>query len=167
MASRLSIVRPPARASLARRLGARLAVARPARWWSRVVHWRLDPVLLRLTGGRVSSTLWFRSAVLETTGARSGLPRRHAVLYFHDGDDVVVIASHAGSPRHPAWFHNLRANPEVVIGGEPRRAVVVEDERDAARLAELGDRVFPAYARYRSEAATAGRTIPVVRLTAR
>src|SRR5687767_6996643 len=84
---------------------------RPAIWFSRHVLWKLDPVLLRLTGGRVSLGPALPTLLLETTGARSGQPRRHAVIYFHDGGDVIVVASKFGDPEHPAWFHNARANP--------------------------------------------------------
>ena len=59
------------------------------------------------------------TALLETRGARTGQPRRNAVIYFHDGDRVTIIASKLGLPEHPAWFHNLRANPDVTLGGQP------------------------------------------------
>jgi hypothetical protein len=68
-------------------------------------------------------------------------------------------------PRHPAWFHNLTANPDIVFGGIPMRAHVVEDEAERERLWALADRVLPAYAAYRERAAAAGRTIPLVQLT--
>jgi deazaflavin-dependent oxidoreductase (nitroreductase family) len=103
--------------------------------------------------------------VLETRGARTGRVRRNAVIYFHDGDRVTVIASKAGAATHPAWFHNLRAHPDVKLGGVPMRAEVVSDEAERRRLWELADRVFAPYAAYREEAARANRTIPVVRLT--
>ena len=73
----------------------------------------------------------FPTAVLETTGAKTGARRRNAVIYFHDGDRVTIVASNAGSPRHPSWYHNLRAHPDVVFGGVAMRATVVDDERSA------------------------------------
>lgn len=69
-----------------------------------------------------------------------------------------------GTPEHPAWYHNLRAHPEVRFGGLPFRAEVVEDSTERQRLWELADRVFPAYSRYRAEAAKTGREIPIVQL---
>ena len=116
------------------------------------MSWRLDPVLLRLTGGRVASTLVFPTAVLETEGARSGARRRNAVITVADGDRTVIVASNAGDPHHPAWFHNLRAHPDVLLGGRPVRATVVDDEAERERLWVLADAVFPAFARYRSDA---------------
>lgn len=146
---------------------ARFATTRPARFVSRTIGWKLDPVLLRLTGGRVASTGPIPTSLLETRGARSGQRRRNAVIYFHDGDDVIIAASHAGAPTHPAWFHNLVADPEVAFGGVPMRASVVGDDAERARLWALADRVFPAYATYRRQAAAAGRTIPLVALRRR
>jgi deazaflavin-dependent oxidoreductase (nitroreductase family) len=134
---------------------------------SRLVVWRLDPLLLRLTGGRLGFGLSLPTGVLETRGARTGLPRRNALVYFHDGDAVVVVASKGGAPEHPAWFHNARAHPEVRFAGEPFTAEVVTDEAEQRRLWALADRVFPPYATYRKRAARAARTIPLLRLVAR
>ena len=69
--------------------------------------------------------------------------------------------------RHPAWFHNLRAHPDVRLGGIPMRAAVVSDEAERNRLWTLADRVFAPYASYREDAAKANRSIPIVQLTPR
>jgi deazaflavin-dependent oxidoreductase (nitroreductase family) len=129
--------------------------------------WKLDPYLLRATRGRLGLGLVLPTALLETRGARSGAVRRNAVIYFHDADRVTIIASKAGDPRHPAWFHNLRAHPDVTLGGLAMRATVVEDEAERARLWALADRVFAPYESYRRAAAAANRTIPIVQLTPR
>jgi deazaflavin-dependent oxidoreductase (nitroreductase family) len=136
-------------------------------WLSKRVLWKLDPYLLRLTRGRLGSTGVVASALLQTRGAVSGLPRHTATLYFHDGDRVIIVASKLGWPTHPAWYHNLRRYPEVVFGGQPFIAHVVEDEADRTRLWSLADRVFPPFADYRRWAARSGRTIPLVALTPR
>jgi deazaflavin-dependent oxidoreductase (nitroreductase family) len=146
---------------------AALATTRLARLVSRHLSWKLDPLLLRITRGRLATTLVFPTAVLETTGARTGAPRRNAIIYFHDGDRVTIVASNAGSPRHPSWYHNLRVHPEVRFGGVAMRATVVGDERERNRLWPLADRVFPAFASYRRDAARTNRTIPIVQLTPR
>jgi deazaflavin-dependent oxidoreductase (nitroreductase family) len=142
-----------------------LSTTRPFAWVAQRIGWKLDPVLLRLTGGRLGASLWLPSAVLETRGARTGAVRRNALIYFHDGDDVIIMAAHLGLPTHPGWYHNLVETPDVTFGGEPFRASVVEDDID--RLWADADRVFPPYARYRRQAAESGRTIPLVRLTGR
>jgi deazaflavin-dependent oxidoreductase (nitroreductase family) len=138
-----------------------------ARFISRHVSWKLDPLLLRISGGRLATTLVFPTAVLETTGAKSGKRRRNAIIYFHDDGVVIVVASNAGSPRHPGWYHNLLANPEVTFGGVPMRATVVEDQDRCRRLWERADRVFPAFATYRRDAARTQRMIPLVQLAPR
>jgi deazaflavin-dependent oxidoreductase (nitroreductase family) len=161
---RVDPVRPPG--TVARAYSA-FAASRIGRFLSRHVSWKLDPLLLRATRGRLATTLVFPTAVLETRGARTGAPRRNAVIYFHDGDRVTIVASHAGSPRHPAWYHNLRAHPDVTFGGIRMRATVVDDAGERERLWVLAERVLPAYARYRRDAGRANRTIPIVQLRVR
>jgi deazaflavin-dependent oxidoreductase (nitroreductase family) len=157
----------PARPAGFARAYAAFAATRAAKFVSRHVNWKLDPILLRLTRGRLASTLVFPTAVLETRGARTGARRRNAIIYFHDGDRVTIAASNAGATRHPAWYHNLRADPDVTFGGIPMRATVVEDDVERERLWVLADRVFPAFAIYRREAAGVRRTVPLVQLIER
>jgi deazaflavin-dependent oxidoreductase (nitroreductase family) len=143
------------------------SVATPVGFWlSRHIAWKIDPHLLRLTHGRLGSGFIIPTLLLETVGARSGRRRRNGVIYFHDGDRVILFASNAGASEHPSWYFNIRGNPDVKLNGQPYRAEVVEDEAARARLWELGDRVFPPFARYREEAGAGGRTIPIIRLTA-
>jgi len=149
------------------RLYAAFAATRAAKFVSRHLNWKLDPWLLRVTRGRFATTLVFPTALLETRGARTGATRHNAIIYFHDGPRVTLVASNAGAPRHPAWYYNARAHPDVVFGGIPMRATVIEDADERARLGALSDRVFPAFAKYRTEAARVGRTIPIVQLTER
>jgi deazaflavin-dependent oxidoreductase (nitroreductase family) len=146
---------------------ARLSATRFGAWFSIHVAWKLDPFLMRLTAGRLSTTGPLAAALLESTGARSGLPRRNATLYFHDGDRVTIIASKRGWPTNPAWYYNVRAHPDVVYGGLPFRAELIEDEAERQRLWNLADRVFPEYVDYREQAGRAGRTIPIFQLTPR
>lgn len=138
-----------------------------AAWLSINVVWKVDPHLMRLTGGRVGLGLMLPTALLETRGARTGAPRCNAVIYFNDGERVTIVASKLGAPEHPAWFHNARAHPDVLLGGRPFWAEVVEDESSRARLWELADRVFPPYATYRERAARVGRSIPLLQLVPR
>jgi len=140
---------------------------RVAAWLSMKVVWKVDPHLMRLTRGRLGMGLVVPTALLETRGARTGRVRRNGVIYFHDGAHPVIVASKLGAPEHPAWFHNARANPDVLLGGLPFRAEIVEQEPERARLWELADRVFPPYAIYRERAARADRAIPILRLLPR
>src|ERR1700761_1125986 len=78
----------------------------------------------------------FPILLLTTIGARTGRPANVPLGYAVDGRArVFVVASKAGAPWHPAWFHNLRANPSVTVelGGRtyPARALVTAgEERD-------------------------------------
>lgn len=142
------------------------SVATPFGFWlSRHIAWRIDPFLLRRTGGRIGTGLIIPTLLLETRGAKSGRPRRNGVIYFHDGARVILVASNAGRPAHPGWLYNTRSNPDVKLNGQHYRAGVVEDEAERARLWDLGDRVFPPFATYRDSAARSGRTIPILQLT--
>ena len=159
----LRYVDPLARRGWPTRVMARLGTNRVANALSRRVGWKLDPILLRLTRGRLATTLVIPTTVLETRGARTGERRRNAVIYFHDGPArAVVAASHAGQPHNPSWYHNVLADPDVTIGGVPARAEVVEDPSEQARLWELADRVFPAFETYRRRAGESDRVIPLI-----
>ncbi len=167
MPAPLKYVDPTRRPGLLSRVYAALANTRLGRFMSMHIVWKLDPWLMRLTGGRFGMGLVMPTALLETRGAKSGEPRRNVVIYFHDGDKVTIVASKLGLPENPAWFHNLQADPEVSFGGIPMRATVVADEAERQRLWALADRVFAPYAAYRREAAKANRTIPIVQLSTR
>jgi deazaflavin-dependent oxidoreductase (nitroreductase family) len=167
MAAELRHIDPVRRPGVIARAYAALAATRVATFISRHLNWKLDPVLLRITRGRLCSTLFFPTAVLETRGAKTGELRRNAIIYFHDDDRVTLIASNAGGPRDPAWYYNLRANPEVRFGGVAMRATVVDSESERQRLWVLADRTFPTFANYRRDAAEVGRTIPIVQLSPR
>lgn len=100
--------------------------------------------------------------LLTTTGARSGEARTSPLTYTTDGDRLVLIASRAGDDRHPAWYHNLVANPEVTIelGTErfPARALVA-DEPERSRLLDARIAEMPRFGEY---VEMTDRTIPVV-----
>jgi deazaflavin-dependent oxidoreductase (nitroreductase family) len=167
MATRLKYVDPNRTPGLFNRVYAALANTRYGRFMSKHVVWRVDPVLMRATGGRFGMGLFMPTALLETRGAKSGALRRNVVIYFNDGDRVTIVASKLGLPSHPAWFHNLMAHPDVILGGVPMWAKEVGEETERDRLWKLADRVFAPYAAYRQEAAKAHRTIPIIQLTPR
>jgi deazaflavin-dependent oxidoreductase (nitroreductase family) len=167
MPTRLKHVDPNRPRGLFNRAYAALANTRLGRFMSVKVVWKLDPYLMRATGGRLGMGLLMPTALLETRGAKSGALRRNVVIYFHDGERVTIVASKLGYAKHPAWFHNLRSHPEVTFGGVPMHAEVVSEEAERHRLWELADNIFAPYASYRREAAKANRTIPIVQLTPR
>ena len=145
----------------------RFSATKAGAWLSVNVAWKVDPYLLKLTNGRFSTAAPVAAALLESRGARTGQPRRNATLYFHDGDRVTIIASLRGWPKNPAWYYNLRNHPNVVFGGLPLRAEIVEDEAERQRLWDLADRVYPQYADFREQAGKAGRIIPIIQLVPR
>ena len=114
--------------------------------------------------GRIGASLGGRPMLLlRTVGRRTGQPRTSALLYVRDGDAYVVIASKGGAPRHPGWFHNLTAQPdvEIQVGREriPVRARVAEG-KERSRLWARADEVNQGqYAEYQSRT---NRVIPVV-----
>lgn len=106
--------------------------------------------------------------LLRTVGAKSGASRTTPLVYRPHGEAYAVFASYAGAPKHPAWFRNLVAQPDVTIevGSEevPVHARVTEgDEREQIWSAQKRD--VPTFAEY--EAKTGGREIPVVVLEQR
>ncbi len=137
------------------------------RWYGIHVAAPLDAALLRRTHGRVRLAGPLPTAVLHSTGARSGQPRETPVVYFHDGADVVLVASSFGRERHPAWFHNLVAHPACSLNGAPFTASEVTDDGEYERLFALAERVYGGFTDYRARTAAAGRRIPVLRLTPR
>jgi deazaflavin-dependent oxidoreductase (nitroreductase family) len=103
--------------------------------------------------------------MLTTTGARSGLSRTVVLLGLPDGDRVVVIASNYGQRHHPAWYHNLRANPRAVltVAGRTidiRARMLAGEERE--RWFRRGVEINPGWVQYRQRAAN--REIPVIML---
>ena len=166
-ARKLRYVDPYKRRGRLYHLVAWFSATRAGAWISINIAWKLDPRLLKLTHGRLSTAGPLATALLESRGARTGRPRCNATLYFHDGDRVTIIASKRGAPENPAWYYNLRQHPDIVYAGLPFRAQVVEDEAERRRLWELADRVFPQYADYRERAGRAGRVIPIFQLMPR
>ncbi|MFC9341084.1 nitroreductase/quinone reductase family protein [Streptomyces sp. NPDC057020] len=124
----------------------------------------------RANGGRVGGMFEGASLLLlTTTGARSGRAHTNPAVYVRDGARLLVFASNAGGPKHPAWFHNLSADPYVTVElGTPEgtverfgaTAVVTEGEERDRLYAEQAER-DPGFAAY--QAAT-DRLIPVVAL---
>ena len=101
--------------------------------------------------------------LLHTTGAKSGLPRINPVAYLADGERYVVIASKAGAPSHPDWYHNVAANPavRVEVGTEQFAAqATVAAEPERTELYEKMAARNPVFNEYKEKAA--GRVIPVI-----
>jgi deazaflavin-dependent oxidoreductase (nitroreductase family) len=100
--------------------------------------------------------------ILTTRGARSGELRENPLVYTRTGDDYVVIGSKGGAPSHPSWFHNLVANPQVVVEAQGERfdavARVAEGE-EHNRLYAAQAAKMPAFAEYQLKTT---RKIPII-----
>jgi F420H(2)-dependent quinone reductase len=119
-------------------------------------------------GGHLPGWPEARIVLVDHTGAKSGAKRTSPLMYLEDGDAVAVVASKAGQPTNPAWFHNLKANPDttIQIGSavrEVRAHVATDEERD--RLWPKFVAFYPGYDFFQSNAK--GRKIPIVILEPR
>ncbi|HEY7456847.1 MAG TPA: nitroreductase family deazaflavin-dependent oxidoreductase [Solirubrobacterales bacterium] len=127
--------------------------------------------LYRATGGRIGHHLPFIQPpflLLDHVGAKSGKKRTSPLLYFGDGDNVVVVASKGGFPKNPAWLYNLKANPDttVQIRSELRPVharVATPEERE--RLWPIALDTYGTFREY--QARSQGREIPLVVLEPR
>lgn len=112
--------------------------------------------------------MWGDNILLLTAhGAKSGEAITTPLVYGRDGDRYLIVASKGGAPKHPAWFGNIKANPEVDVevasaNGTERfraRAQVVESRAERDRLYELMSRIWPAFKEYETRT---DRLIPVI-----
>ena len=105
--------------------------------------------------------------LLDHVGAKSNTRRTSPLVYVRDGDAVVIVASKGGHPKHPAWYHNLRANPETtVLIGRERRDVRARVAR-ADERGRLWDKAVQTYGGYRGYQERTDREIPLVVLERR
>jgi deazaflavin-dependent oxidoreductase (nitroreductase family) len=130
--------------------------------------WKWHPRLYRWSGGRIGRNIQGMPVLLlNTVGRKSGRRRTNALTYLDQGDAYVVIASVVGEPRNPAWFHNLKANPETEVQVGSRRIAVRARQAEGAerdRLYSEMAAILPDYAEY---ADRTERVIPVMVLETR
>jgi deazaflavin-dependent oxidoreductase (nitroreductase family) len=153
----------PAAKTRFERLAERCASSRPGGWFFVNVANRIDPALLRASRGRLSLAVGQPVLLLTTRGARTGQPRSTPLLYGSDGDQLVLVASKAGSPQHPAWYRNLKANPQVdvIVHGRSGRYRAREAEgEERERLWASAVEQYAGYDVYQGRAGA--RRIPVV-----
>lgn len=126
-------------------------------------------IVYRATGGRIGHRFPGAppSLLLDHVGAKSATKRTTPLTYVRDGDNFVLVASKGGHPKHPAWFHNLRANPDVTIQvGSERKAVRARVATPEER-ARLWPKVVAAYSGYAGYQERTEREIPLVILEPR
>ena len=140
---------------------------------------RAWPVLRRLMGGHTAIYRATRGRVghrfpgsppmllLDHVGAKSGERRTTPLVYVQDGEDLVLVASKGGNPKNPAWFHNLRANPDTTVQVGPERRAVQARVADPDERARLWPKAVATYSGYRGYQERADREIPLVVLEPR
>ncbi len=145
-----------------------------APWQERFIDFGVKPLsaittwLYRVSGGKLGAKWSYGTPVmlLTTKGRKSGRPRTVPVLYLRDGHDLILVASKAGTSKHPHWFKNLKAEPRVEVEiGQERQAMTalrVSAEQKDALWPELV-KMYPDFADYQARTT---RDIPVIRLTA-
>jgi F420H(2)-dependent quinone reductase len=121
-------------------------------WWLENRVTDLHVLIYRLTRGRVLGN--FDGAplcILYHRGAKTGTTRRTPIIYLADGERFVAVASIGGNPRNPAWYHNLRANPDIEIetgAGRHRLRARQASEAEAAALWPRLIEIWPAWEVY-------------------
>lgn len=127
---------------------------------------RIDKPLLKLSRNRASFTSWLAGLpviVLHHTGAKSGLPRQTPLVVHTEGEKIILIASYFGNSRHPAWYHNLVACPEIEVAYRGQKGAYRARQvngADRARYWEMAVESYPGYALYEQRAGE--RVIPVI-----
>tara|TARA_Y100000294_G_scaffold153618_1_gene152674 strand:+ start:76 stop:486 length:411 start_codon:yes stop_codon:yes gene_type:complete len=100
--------------------------------------------------------------IVTNKGWKTGATRKTPLMRVVDGDDYILVASWAGAPKHPLWYHNLKADPNVEIRDETEvfqaRVREVEDPAERARLWDIS---VAAYDRYQEYQEKTDRLIPI------
>jgi deazaflavin-dependent oxidoreductase (nitroreductase family) len=151
-----------------RKLMHRAGMSSAGRWFGIEVGSRVDPALLKLTRGRLATTSFFPLVLLSVKGRKSGAWRTVPLVYFTQNEEVILTASSFGRAKHPAWYLNAKANPEVELAARgvklPYLARETQgEERD--RLFALSTSLYAGYGLYEQRATE--RTIPVLALSPR
>lgn len=127
---------------------------------------KLDPILYRLTGGKLTTVgpQVIPQLVLTTTGRKSGKKRAVQLGFTRDGSDFLIVASNFGGKNHPGWSYNLDANPtaEAQVGPEQHSVIATrlsDDEKE-----RLWPRIAGTIPQMKSYRVRTSRNIKVYRL---
>ena len=125
--------------------------------------WKLHRWVYRASSGRIGKTIGsMETLLLTTTGRKSGLPRDIVITYFEIDRKLVIIGSNLGRSHHPAWVHNLRADPRVSVRIGTHVRPMTAREAEGEEREHLWAEVVKRERAYRQYGKSAGRRIPVV-----
>ena len=123
----------------------------------------LSIFLYRRTHGKIGGRVQGLSVLLlQTTGRKTGKEHITPVGYFMDGGNYIITASNAGRNTHPAWFHNLRANPRVTIEIKDQQMEVEAEVAASEKRKALWSRLTSLSPHYATYAQKTTREIPLV-----
>jgi deazaflavin-dependent oxidoreductase (nitroreductase family) len=105
--------------------------------------------------------------LLDHVGAKSGTKRTSPLAYVKDGKSYVIVASKGGHPKHPGWYHNVRANPDTTIQVGSKRHAVRAHVANAEEHKRLWPKAVEAYSGYTGYQERTNRKIPLVILEPR
>lgn len=126
----------------------------------------------KIAAGRIRRTgkmMGFKALILTTVGARTGAERTNPVGWFPGPDDSwLIVASAAGAPHNPAWYHNIAAHPDKVkIEVDGRTVPVTAEQLHGAARDQAWQQITAAAPRFAQYQRNTDRELPVVRLVPR
>jgi deazaflavin-dependent oxidoreductase (nitroreductase family) len=134
----------------------------------------VSPLFIKLSS--VTHLFWYRVSggligawapgmtflLLTTRGRKSGRPRTVPLLYMEDGDRYVIVGSNGGNATHPAWVHNLRADPHAEVQAGTKRLRMTAREANDEERGELWPKTVAMYPNYANYQKGTERKIPLV-----
>jgi len=126
---------------------------------------RLHSFVYRVTNGKIGGRMLGSPVLLLiTTGRKSGRERTVPLLYLRDGENLIVVGSNGGAATHPAWWLNLRANPEAIVEVGDQKLRVRAKKADPEEKDRLWPKLVAMYPSYEDYQRRTDREIPVVLL---
>jgi deazaflavin-dependent oxidoreductase (nitroreductase family) len=144
----------------------KLALTAPGRWLISNVFARLDPIVYRWSRGLLTSTgpVLFPVLALTTTGRKSGKKRRVQLAYVAFDGNVYLVASNFGKERHPAWMHNMEADPTVSVQIGRNHYDVTAERLTENERAAVWEKLVAQVPNFDAYEERRGRTLRVYRL---
>ncbi len=129
----------------------------------------LHTAMYRASGGLIGHRLpgLPQMLLLDHVGAKSRTKRTSPLVYARDRENIVLVASKGGNPKHPAWFHNLRANPDTTVQIGSERVDVHARVAEGSERERLWPKAVKVYGGFKDYQARTERQIPLVVLERR